>query len=156
MIESIHQKIIAPKIAALLQLPKIVKEWCIKRLLKKSFSEAESVGIHEENEMAKKELHKREAKLHRKEESLHRTADKAVKKDLKVHKQIEKLHKKEDKKDPKPKNKVEKVMHEYKEGKLHSGSKKGPEVSSRKQAVAIALSEARKAGEKVKPKKKKK
>lgn len=106
--------------------------------------------------MAKKELHKREAKLHRKEESLHRTADKAVKKDLKVHKQIEKLHKKEDKKDPKPKNKVEKVMHEYKEGKLHSGSKKGPEVSSRKQAVAIALSEARKAGEKVKPKKKKK
>jgi hypothetical protein len=45
--------------------------------------------------------------------------------------------------------KVAKVMEEYKEGKLHSGSKKGPKVSSRKQAVAIALSEARKAGEKV-------
>ena len=41
-------------------------------------------------------------------------------------------------------NKVEKVMREYKEGTLHSG-KKGPVVKSRKQAVAIALSEQRKA-----------
>lgn len=40
--------------------------------------------------------------------------------------------------------KVKKVMHEWKEGKLHSGSKKGPEVKNRKQAIAIALSEARK------------
>jgi len=38
--------------------------------------------------------------------------------------------------------KVEKVLHEYKEGKLHSGSKKGPVVKKRDQAVAIALSEA--------------
>ena len=38
--------------------------------------------------------------------------------------------------------KVGKVMHEYKAGELHSGSKKGPEVTNRKQAVAIALSEA--------------
>lgn len=38
--------------------------------------------------------------------------------------------------------KVQKVMHEYKTGTLHSGSKSGPEVKSRKQAVAIALSEA--------------
>lgn len=45
--------------------------------------------------------------------------------------------------------KVAKVMREYKEGKLHSGSKKGPKVKSRDQAVAIALSEARRAGEKV-------
>lgn len=45
------------------------------------------------------------------------------------------------------KDKVSKVMHEYKEGKLHSGSKKGPKVKSRKQAIAIALSEARDAGE---------
>ncbi len=51
--------------------------------------------------------------------------------------------------------KVEKVMHEYKEGKLHSGSKKGPVVSNKKQAVAIALSEARKSGAKI-PKRKKK
>ena len=38
-------------------------------------------------------------------------------------------------------NKVEKVMREFKAGTLHSGSKKGPAVKSRKQAVAIALSE---------------
>ena len=37
--------------------------------------------------------------------------------------------------------KVAKVMREYKKGELHSG-KKGPVVKSRKQAVAIALSEA--------------
>lgn len=41
--------------------------------------------------------------------------------------------------------KVEKVMEEYKKGKLHSGSKKGPRVKSRKQAIAIALSEGRRA-----------
>lgn len=40
-------------------------------------------------------------------------------------------------------NKVKKVMGEYKRGTLHSGSKKGPKVKSRKQAVAIALSEQR-------------
>ena len=41
--------------------------------------------------------------------------------------------------------KVRKVMHEFKHGELHSGSKKGPRVKSRQQAIAIALSEARKA-----------
>ena len=45
--------------------------------------------------------------------------------------------------------KVAKVMREYKAGKLHSGSKKGPMVKNPKQAMAIALSEARKSGEKV-------
>lgn len=45
--------------------------------------------------------------------------------------------------------KISKVMGEFKAGTLHSGSKKGPEVTSRKQATAIALSEARKAGAKV-------
>jgi len=40
--------------------------------------------------------------------------------------------------------KISKVMKEYKEGKLHSSSKKGPKVKSKKQAIAIALSEARK------------
>lgn len=49
--------------------------------------------------------------------------------------------------------KVKKVMHEYKEGELHSGSKKGPVVKSRKQAIAIGLSEARAKGAKI-PKKK--
>ena len=42
------------------------------------------------------------------------------------------------------KAKIKKVMHEYKHGTLHSGSKHGPKVKSRKQAVAIAMSEARK------------
>lgn len=40
--------------------------------------------------------------------------------------------------------KVQKVMHEFKAGALHTGSKKGPVVKSRKQAIAIALSEASK------------
>lgn len=40
--------------------------------------------------------------------------------------------------------KMQKVMGEYKRGSLHSGSKKGPVVKDRKQAVAIAMSEARK------------
>jgi len=44
-------------------------------------------------------------------------------------------------------------MGEWKEGTLHSG-KKGPVVTSQKQAVAIALSEAKKAKKKAKPKKK--
>jgi len=46
------------------------------------------------------------------------------------------------------KDKVKTVMHEFKRGKLHSGSKSGPKVKSRKQAIAIAMSEARKKGEK--------
>ena len=48
--------------------------------------------------------------------------------------------------------KMHKVMKEYKEGKLHSGSKKGPKVSSRKQAIAIGMSEARRASKHHKPK----
>ena len=43
--------------------------------------------------------------------------------------------------------KVEKVMHERKAGTLRSGS--GKKVTSRKQAIAIGLSEARKAGAKI-------
>lgn len=39
--------------------------------------------------------------------------------------------------------KVHTVMHEYKHGRLRSGSKRGPRVRTRKQAVAIAISEAR-------------
>ena len=39
------------------------------------------------------------------------------------------------------KSKVQKVMHEFKAGTLHTGSKKGPVVKNRKQAIAIALSE---------------
>lgn len=49
--------------------------------------------------------------------------------------------------------KISKVMGEFKSGTLHSGSKSGPEVTSKKQATAIALSEARKAGAKIPMKK---
>ncbi len=52
----------------------------------------------------------------------------------------------------KAQSKVKKVMHEKKEGTLKSG-KSGKKVKSRKQAIAIGLSEARKAGAKVPAKK---
>lgn len=42
----------------------------------------------------------------------------------------------------KGKKKIEKVMKEFSEGKLHSGSKKGPIVTNPKQGIAIAMSEA--------------
>lgn len=45
-------------------------------------------------------------------------------------------------------SKVGKVIGEYKAGELHSGSKSGPMVTNRKQAVAIGMSEARKASKK--------
>ncbi len=48
------------------------------------------------------------------------------------------------KKAKKKESKVKKVMHEFKMGELHSGSKKGPVVSNPKQAIAIGLSEQRK------------
>ena len=45
-------------------------------------------------------------------------------------------------------DKIKKVMHEWKHKELHSGSSKGPLVTNRKQALAIALSEeAKKAGQ---------
>jgi hypothetical protein len=49
--------------------------------------------------------------------------------------------------------KVERAMHERKTGKLKSGST-GKKVKSKKQAIAIGLSEARRAGKKVPAKKK--
>jgi hypothetical protein len=52
----------------------------------------------------------------------------------------------------KAQEKVEKVMHEMKEGTLRSG-RSGKKVTSRKQAIAIGLSEAREAGAKVPGKK---
>jgi hypothetical protein len=48
-------------------------------------------------------------------------------------------------------SKVHKVMHEFKEGSLKSGS--GKNIKSREQAIAVALSEARRAGARI-PKKK--
>ena len=48
----------------------------------------------------------------------------------------------------KAQQKVKKAMHEYKRGKLKSGGS-GKKVKSRKQAIAIGLSQARRAGGKV-------
>jgi hypothetical protein len=54
---------------------------------------------------------------------------------------------------PKASKSVEREMHEYKRGKLKSG-RSGKSVKSRKQAIAIGLSEARAEGAKVPAKKK--
>lgn len=43
----------------------------------------------------------------------------------------------------KSQDKIEKVMHEFKEGDLKSGSKSGPTVTNPKQAIAIAISESK-------------
>lgn len=53
----------------------------------------------------------------------------------------------------KAQSKVKRAMHERKEGTLRSG-RSGRKVKSRKQAIAIGLSEARRSGAKVPPKKK--
>ena len=54
----------------------------------------------------------------------------------------------------KAQDKIEKVMHEFKTGELKSGKGgKGGKVKSRKQAIAIGLSEAREEGAKVPAKK---
>ena len=56
--------------------------------------------------------------------------------------------------------KIHKVIQEFEEGKLHSGSKTGPKVKNLKQAVAIGISQAKrrgyKAGEKWKKSERKK
>ena len=79
----------------------------------------------------------------------------AIKKGLSVkHEDIgpykaPKKHKKaasERKYSTKANEKVHKVIREFEKGKLHSGSKKGPEVKDLKQAVAIGISEAKRKG----------
>lgn len=52
----------------------------------------------------------------------------------------------------KVKSKIKKVMHEFGEGKLHSGSKKGPKVTNPKQAIAIGYAEAKESKKSSKPK----
>lgn len=92
---------------------------------------------------------------HKKEhEEKHKKHEEKHEKHEKMHKDKAHAPKKKHKKKPaKAKGKIEKVMHEFKEGKLHSGSKKGPKVTNPKQAIAIGISEARKKGAKI-PKKK--
>ena len=46
---------------------------------------------------------------------------------------------------PRRQEKIRQTLHEFKAGTLHSGSKTGPKVTKRPQAIAIALSQARKA-----------
>lgn len=40
------------------------------------------------------------------------------------------------------KEKMKQAMHEYAEGRMHSGKKSGPVVKNKRQAIAIALSES--------------
>ena len=53
---------------------------------------------------------------------------------------------------PKAQKSVERKMHEFKQGKLQSG-RSGKKVTNPKQAIAIGLSEARRSGAKVSPRK---
>lgn len=46
---------------------------------------------------------------------------------------------------------MRKTMKEFKSGKLHSGSKRGPVVKSRRQAIAIGMSESRRGKKRRKP-----
>ncbi len=69
----------------------------------------------------------------------------------KLDKKPKKHKEKEEKHAPKKKDrKISKVMREYQDKELHSGSKKGPVVKKRSQALAIALSEQREADKKKK------
>jgi hypothetical protein len=92
--------------------------------------------------MNKKEHHKMEKMEHKKK--------KEHKKEHHKKEEHKKEHHKKEKHHSKGEKKIEKVMREYKHGELHSGSKKGPQVKNRKQAIAIALSESRKASKKKK------
>lgn len=65
------------------------------------------------------------------------------KEDKKLVREIKKEAPSYKRKVKKEKEKIKKVMGEWESGDLHSGSSTGPIVKSRKQAVAIALSEAK-------------
>lgn len=71
-----------------------------------------------------------------------------MKKEMMKKKMMKKKH--HAKMEKKGEKKFKKVMHEFGEGKLHSGSKKGPKVMKLKQAEAIAFSEERKIKRKAK------
>lgn len=94
------------------------------------------------SEKADDRVHKDIAKMLKKEER-----EGGRKGDEKLHEMAEKRDKN---KKSLPKEKIKIVMSEFKAGKLKSGSKKGPQVKKPKVAIAIALSEARKASKKTK------
>lgn len=82
-------------------------------------------------------------RLHKEEEKVHGKTEKLYHKDEKIHEKIKKEDKKTDpkKKKKKKQSKIGIVMHEFKEGKLKSGS--GQTVTNPKQAIAIGISESR-------------
>lgn len=86
----------------------------------------------------------------------HKKIEKEHKEDHKHKKPKKKDHHKKKKYSKKAEDKIHKVMKEFGEHKLHSGSKKGPVVENPKQAIAIGISEARKRGLKAGKRKKKK
>ena len=120
----------------------MAKEMWIAGAIKKPGALHKELGVAEGKKIPKAKLE--EAAKHKGKEG----------KRARLAETLEGMHheKKEHKKDPKPKAKakVKKVMHEFKEGSLRSGSKNGPEVTNPRQAVAIALSESKKANKKSK------
>ena len=98
-------------------------------------------------------------KLRKKEEQLHHKAEKAFDSVEKYHEADEKVHarlkKVQSKYSKKADDKIATVMREFKEGELPIGKSK-KKVKSRKQAIAIGIAEAKKAGYKVPTKKKRK
>lgn len=93
---------------------------------------------HERSGM-EKSLHKRGIKTHHPKHKTHAEAEAHERSGEMHHLKHKKHHAKSS-----VKSKMSKVMHEFKEGTLHSGSKKGPRVTNPKQAIAIAYSESRK------------
>lgn len=108
---------------------------------------------------AEEQLHEvMERKLHKKEMAKHKDKKKPMlkKPSIEIEIEIERKEKRK-KKDPMPAGKkkmreakIKKVMKEFDEGKLHSGSKKGPIVTNKRQALAIGYSEAKRAKKKKK------
>jgi Family of unknown function (DUF6496) len=122
-----------------------MKKHKVDHKLMKSIKDAHKEKHHAHKKHESKKHEKHESKKHEKHE------DAAVKKAMHHPDKLGAGAKKR-KKLP-PKKKVEVVMKEFKRGTLNSGS--GAKVTNPKQAIAIGLSEARKAGAKI-PKKKKK
>lgn len=109
-------------------------------------------GAEELHEVMEKKLHNKKGDIPMKEMAKHK--GKKPKKERGMEIEIE-IEMGKGKKKPMPKksnlkSKMPKVMKEFREGKLHSGSKKGPVVTNPKQALAISYSEARQAKKKKK------
>lgn len=105
----------------------------LKRMMRKHLAEErEAMG----GRKGDKKLHEMAVKRHEAKKAERKGG---IKGDKKLHEMAVKRHKSE---------KVGEVMDEFKAGKLHSGSRKGPKVTNRRQAMAIALNESKKAGKK--------